>query len=118
MRGDVLKVERVDADRKAFHAGLPSACSQYIGLLRNGAELLHKCSPKVVGIALSLHSDEIEIHDRPQKVCASWKCSEHLRSRPGDMMKIPDQIGEAERSQLRRQWDQMIVVHPHEVAWT
>jgi hypothetical protein len=26
-----------------------------------------------------LHSDEIEIHDRAQKICASWKCSEHLR---------------------------------------
>jgi hypothetical protein len=45
---------------------------QYIHFLRNGAEFLHKRSPKVVGIPLSLNSDEIEIHDRAQKICASW----------------------------------------------
>jgi hypothetical protein len=94
MRRDFLKVAGVDADWKAFHAGAPSACLQHIHLLSNGAEFLPKRPPEVVGIPHSLHSDQIEIHDRAQKICASWKCSEHLRSRPGDMMKVPDQISE------------------------
>jgi len=58
------------ADWKILHAGAPSGCIQHIHLFRNGAEFLHKGAPKVVGIPISLHSNEIEIHDRAQKICA------------------------------------------------
>src|SRR5215208_3130069 len=82
----------------------------------NGAEFLHKSTPKIVGIPISLHSDQVKIHDPAEKISASWKGSEHLRSRPWDMMKVPDGVGEADRSQLRPDGHQMIVVDPHEIA--
>src|SRR6266446_4562368 len=117
-RGDFLKVARVDADRKAFHAGALSIHIQHISFPGTGTEFLQKRAPKIVGISLSLHSDEIKIHDRAQKIRGSRKCSEHLRSRPWNMMKVPNQIGDAERSQFRCQRDQMIIMYPHEIAYT
>jgi hypothetical protein len=71
--GDFLKVAHVNSDRKAFHAGALSAWLQRILVLSDSAEFLHKSPPKVVGIPLSLHSDEIEIHDGAEKIGASWK---------------------------------------------
>jgi hypothetical protein len=59
------------------------------------------------------------VHEtRAQKICASWKCSEHLRCRPRDMMKIPEQIWRGrERPQHRGEGDQVIVVNPHQIVW-
>ncbi len=68
---------------------------------RRPTQFLYEPMPEVVGVPFGLHANEIEIHDRAQKICASWKRSEHLRSRPRDMMKVPDRIGEAESSQFR-----------------
>ena len=77
---------------KLVHAGALSAQVQ-IRLLRDGAQFLYEPTPEVVGVAVRLHANEIEIHDRAQKICASWKCSKNLRSRPR-------QIVGSSRSQL------------------
>ena len=45
-------------------------------------------------------------------------CSKHLRSRPWDVMKVPNQIAQTERPQFCRKRNQVIIVHPYEVAWT
>jgi hypothetical protein len=71
---------------------------QHTSSVRNGVELLNQAAPKVIGIALRLCADEIVIREGVQKLFCPRQCCKDFRSRPGDMVKVPDRIDKTEGS--------------------
>src|SRR5688572_2065888 len=82
----------------------------------NSPKVMGQSATEIVGIALRVHPNQIVVHDGTQKLAAPGKSAENLGSGPGDMMEVPDQVRDTNRPQLCGQWDQMIVVNPHQIV--
>jgi hypothetical protein len=88
----------INADGNAFDAHAPASYVQKRCPMMDCAKFLDEAASEVVGIPLCLHTHKIIVRNDAQELCASWKSPKHFRSRPGNMMKVPDAVGDADGS--------------------
>ena len=108
----------VNADWSAFDADTAASDVEKIGSAVDRAKVLDEAASQVVGIPLCLHAHKIIVRDDAQELCTAWKSSKNLRSRPGNVMKVPDRVCDADSPQLAREGDKVIVVNPDEIVRT
>src|SRR5215207_978057 len=106
----------VNADWSAFDADTTASDVEKIGPAVDCAKFLDEAASEVVGIPLCLHTHKVIVGDDTEELGASWKSSKHFGSGPGNVMKVPDRVGDPDGPQLACKRDQVIVVNPDEIV--
>ena len=110
--GRLLEAVDIDADRETLDPGDALAEGDAVFALTLRTKFLDEIALQIIRIALGLRADEVVVHHGAQEIGAAGQRVEHFRRGPWDVVEIADPIAHPQHAQLRRQRQQMVVVHP------